>query len=319
MDRLHLMTVYVAVAEEQSFAAGARRLGMSPPAVTRAVTKLEERLGVRLLERTTRHVRVTEAGRRYLDDARRILAELDEADEAAAGSGAAPRGHLSVTAPMLFGRLHVTPGIVDYLQRYPHMEVSALFVDRVVNLVEEGIDVAVRIGELPDSSMRAAPVGQVRRVFVASPAYLARHGAPRTPQELTAHTIVGANGSNVAPEWRFMEQGGAARVMRMQPRLLVNSNDAVIEAVKLGLGIARLLSYQAAAALASGELQLVLEDYATPPVPIHIVHRDSRQGSARIRSFVDLMVRRLRADAALQAAMPANGTAEQTLFGAAHD
>jgi DNA-binding transcriptional LysR family regulator len=318
MDRLHLMTVYVAVAEEQSFAAGARRLGMSPPAVTRAVTKLEERLGVRLLERTTRHVRVTEAGRRYLDDARRILAELDEADEAAAGSGAAPRGHLAVTAPVLFGRLHVTPGIVDYLQRYPQMEVSALFVDRVVNLVEEGIDVAVRIGELPDSTMRAAQVGQVRRMIVASPAYLARHGAPRTPRELAGHTIVAASGSNVAPEWRFMEDG-VARPMRMQPRLQVNGNDAAIEAVKLGLGIARLLSYQAAAALASGQLQLVLEDYATPPVPIHIVHRDSRQGSARIRSFVDLMVQRLRADASLQAAMPANGTAEHTVFGGAHD
>ncbi len=308
MDRLHLITVYIAVAEEQSFAAGARRLGMSPPAVTRAVGALEERLGVRLLERTTRHVRVTEAGRRYLDDARRIVAELDEADEAAAGSGAAPRGHLSVTAPMLFGRLYVTPGIVDYLQRYPHMEVSALFVDRVVNLVEEGVDVAVRIGDLPDSTMRAAPVGQVRRVLVASPAYLARHGAPRTPQELAAHTIVASNGSNVAPDWRFT-QDGVVRTMRMQPRLLVNSNDAVIDAVRLGLGIARLLSYQAAAALAAGELQLVLDDYATVPVPIHIVHRDSRQGSARIRSFVDLMVERLRADAFLQA--------EHTLFGGA--
>ena len=308
MDRFHLITVYIAVAEEQSFAAGARRLGMSPPAVTRAVTKLEERLGVRLLERTTRHVRVTEAGRRYLDDARRIVAELDEADEAAAGSGAAPRGHLSVTAPMLFGRLYVTPGIVDYLQRYPQMEVSAMFVDRVVNLVEEGIDVAVRIGDLPDSTLRAAPVGQVRRLLVASPAYLEKHGAPRTPQELAEHTIIGSNGSSVGPDWRFLHDG-AVRTMRMQPRLQVNSNDAVIDAVKMGLGIARVLSYQAAAALAAGHLRLVLEDYATAPVPIHIVHRDSRQGSARIRSFVDLMVERLRADAFLQS--------EHTLFGAA--
>jgi DNA-binding transcriptional LysR family regulator len=257
-----------------------------------------------------RPARVTEAGRRYLDDARRIVAELDEADEAAAGSGAAPRGHLSVTAPVLFGRLYVTPGIVDYLQRYPQMEVSALFVDRVVNLVEEGIDVAVRIGDLPDSTMRAAPVGHVRRVLVASPDYLARHGVPRTPQELAAHTIVGSNGSNVAPDWRFMQEG-ALRTMRMQPRLQVNSNDAVIEAVKLGLGIARLLSYQAASALAAGELRLVLEQYATAPVPIHIVHRDSRHGSARIRSFIDLMVQRLRANTFLQA--------EQTLFGTSHD
>ncbi|GAB2850983.1 LysR family transcriptional regulator [Pseudoduganella ginsengisoli] len=305
MDRFHLITVYIAVAEEQSFAAGARRLGMSPPAVTRAITALEDKLGVRLLERTTRHVRVTEAGRRYLDDARRIVAELDEADDAAAGSSAAPRGHLSVTAPLLFGRLYVTPGIVDYLQRYPQMEVSAMFVDRVVNLVEEGIDVAVRIGDLPDSTMRAAPVGHVRRLLVASPAYLEQHGVPRTPQELAAHTIIGSNGASVGPEWRFL-QDGAVRTMRMRPRLTLNSNDAVIDAAKLGLGIARLLSYQAAAALAAGELQLVLEDYATAPVPVHIVHRDSRQGSARIRSFVDLMVERLRADAFLQS--------EHTLF-----
>ena len=163
MDRLYLMTVYVAVAEEQGFAAGARRLGMSPPAVTRAVAALEERLGVKLLDRTTRHVRVTEAGQRYLDDARRIIAEVDEADDAVAGINAAPRGHLTVTAPVLFGRLYVMPGIVDYLQRYPAMNISTVFVDRVTNLLEEGIDVGIRIGELPDSSMRAIPVGQVRR------------------------------------------------------------------------------------------------------------------------------------------------------------
>ncbi|MDD1629788.1 MAG: LysR family transcriptional regulator, partial [Methylococcaceae bacterium] len=153
MDRLHLMTVFVAVAEEESFAGGSRRLGMSPPAVTRAIAALEDRLGVKLLTRTTRYVRVTDAGNRYLDDARRIIAELDEADEAAAGINAEPRGHLAVTAPVLFGRIFVIPGIVDYLQRYPDMEVSAVFLDRVVNLLEEGFDVGVRIGELPDSSM----------------------------------------------------------------------------------------------------------------------------------------------------------------------
>lgn len=300
MDRLHVITVFIAVAEEQSFAAGGRRLGMSPPAVTRAITALETRLGVRLLERTTRHVRVTEAGRRYLDDARRIVAELDEADDAAAGSNAAPRGHLSVTAPVLFGRLYVTPGIVDYLQRYPDMEVAAMFVDRVTSLVEEGIDVAVRIGELPDSTLRAIPVGGVLRMIVASPAYLAQHGAPRTPQELAQHTIVAATGASVPPDWRFMQEG-ELRTVRIKPRLAVNSNDAAIEAVRCGLGLTRLLSYQAAAGLASGELVAVLEDYVAAPVPIHIVHRDSRQGSARIRSFVDLMVTRLRADSRLRA------------------
>ena len=299
MDRLYLMTVFVAVAEEQGFAAGARRLGMSPPAVTRAVAALEQRLGVKLLDRTTRHVRVTEAGQRYLDDARRIIAEVDEADDAVAGINAAPRGHLTVTAPVLFGRLYVIPGIIDYLQRYPALDVSTVFVDRVTNLLEEGIDVGVRIGELPDSSMRAIAVGTVRRLIVAAPSYLERHGAPRTPQELAQHTIVASSGSSVPPDWRFLH-GGAAQSLRVKPRLGVNNNDSAIEAVRCGFGIARLLSYQAAALLESGELVALLEDYATPAVPVHIIHRDSRQGSTRIRSFVDLMAERLRTDPRLQ-------------------
>ena len=298
MDRLYLMTVFVAVAEEQGFAAGARRLGMSPPAVTRAIAALEDRLAVKLLYRTTRHVRVTEAGQRYLDDARRIIAEMDEADEAVQGINAAPRGHLMVTAPMLFGRMYVTPGIVDFLQRYPGMEVSTLFVDRVTNLLEEGIDVGVRIGELPDSTLRAVRVGEVRRVLVASPEYLARHGAPQKPQDLAQHAVVSSSGSSAPVEWRFND-GGRALSLRPSARLNVNTNDAAIEAVKAGFGIARLLSYQSAALVASGELQLVLEAFSTPPVPIHIVHRDARQGSARVRSFVDLMAARLRAEPGL--------------------
>jgi len=289
------MTVYVAVAEEQGFAAGARRLRMSPPAVTRAVAALEERLGVKLLDRTTRHVRVTEAGQRYLDDARRIIAEVDEADDAVAGINAAPRGHLTVTAPVLFGRLYVVPGIVDYLQRYPGMDVSTVFVDRVTNLLEEGIDVGIRIGELPDSSMRAVPVGHVRRMIIASPSYIEKHGAPRKPQELEQHTIVSSSGSSVPPDWRF-QHGGSTQSLRVKARLGVNNNDSAIEAVRSGFGIARLLSYQAAALLDAGELVEVLQDYATPAVPIHIIHRDSRQGSTRIRSFVDLMAERLRTD-----------------------
>ena len=186
MDRFHLMNVFVAVAEEQGFAGGARRLGMSPPAVTRAIATLEDRLGVKLLNRTTRFVRATDAGMRYLESSRRILAEADEADEAVAGVHAAPRGHLAVTAPVLFGNLYVMPGIVDFLNRYPDASVSALFLDRVVNLLEEGLDVGVRIGDLPDSTMRAIPVGFVRRVVCASPRYLKKHGEPREPSELKA-------------------------------------------------------------------------------------------------------------------------------------
>ena len=184
MDRFQLMNVFVAVAEESGFAAGARRLRMSPPAVTRAVAALEQRLKVKLLNRTTRYVRTTEVGQRYLDDARRILAEADEADEAAAGVNAAPRGHLAVTAPVLFGRMFVMPLIVEYLNRYPDTAVSAVLLDRVVNLLEEGLDVGIRIGELPDSNLQATVVGSVRLVVCASKEYLRRHGVPRRPEEV---------------------------------------------------------------------------------------------------------------------------------------
>jgi DNA-binding transcriptional LysR family regulator len=179
MDRFHALAVFVAVAEEESFAAAGRRLRMSPPAVTRAVADLEERLGVRLLTRTTRLVRTTDAGARYLEDARRILLEVDEADEAAAGINATPRGHLAVTAPMLFGKLYVMPVITAYQRAFKETTVSALFVDRVVNLLDEGLDVGLRIGSLPDSSLRAIRVGQVRRVICASPGYLKKHGCWR--------------------------------------------------------------------------------------------------------------------------------------------
>lgn len=182
MDRFHHMTVFVAVAEEESFAAAARRLRMSPPAVTRAIAMLEDRLGVRLLTRTTRVVRPTDAGVRYLEDARRILLEADEADEAAAGINATPRGHLAVTAPVMFGRIYVMPVLTAYQSAFKETTVSALFVDRVVNLVEEGLDVGIRIGSLPDSSLHAIRVGQVRRVVCASPAYLRKYGTPRFPR-----------------------------------------------------------------------------------------------------------------------------------------
>lgn len=284
------MTVFVAVAEEESFAAGARRLGMSPPAVTRAISALEDRLGVKLLNRTTRYVRVTDAGHRYLDDARRIIGELDEADEAAAGINAEPRGHLAVTAPVLFGKLFVIPGIVDYLQRYPDMEVSAVFLDRVVNLLEEGFDVGVRIGELPDSSMRAIRVGHVRRVLCASPGYLAENGLPNSPSELVNHKIVISSTVSPTVDWKFA-QGIAVRV---KPRLTVTSNDAAIEAVLRGMGITRLLSYQIESYRSSGQLKTLLPEFEPPPLPIHVVHREGRYASAKVRTFVDLIVAKIR-------------------------
>jgi len=298
MDRLHLMTVFVAVAEEESFSGGARRLSMSPPAVTRAVASLEERLGVKLLNRTTRYVRVTEAGQRYLDDARRVIAAADEADEAAAGTNGEPRGQLVVTAPVLFGQLHVMPGIVDYLRRYPETEVSALFLDRVVNLLEEGVDVGVRIGDLPDSSFKALRVGTVRRVLCAAPSYLAEHGLPTQPQELTRHEIIASSSVSPTVEWKLLSDGAPIAV-RIKPRLTVNSNGAAIEAAVHGAGITRLLSYQVASQVASGELKIILGDFEATGMPVHVVHREGRNASATIRSFVDLIAARLRADASL--------------------
>ena len=302
MDRLEAMAVFVAVAEEEGFAAGARRLRMSPPAVTRAVAALEKQLGVRLLERTTRIVRATEAGGRYLGDARRILAELQAADESAAGANAEPRGLLSVTAPAVFGRIYVLPVVVEYLERYPDAKVSLLLVDRVVNLLEEGMDVAVRIGALPDSSMRAHVAGSVRLMTCASQAYLRLHGVPKKPEDLANHVTIasrtGGAGGLGSMEWRFEGPRGT-RLLRLKPRLTVTTNDAAIEAALLDHGLARVLSYQVASHLTHGRLKVVLAKFETPPRPIHILHHEPRHASAKVRAFVDLMLARLRADLAL--------------------
>lgn len=299
MDRFHLMTVFVAVAEEEGFAAAARRLRMSPPAVTRAIAFLEERLGVRLLTRTTRLVRTTDAGARYLEDARRILLEADEADEAAAGINATPRGHLAVTAPVLFGKIYVMPVITDYLTTYKEATVSALFVDRVVNLVEEGLDVGIRIGSLPDSSLRAIRVGQVRRVVCASPAYLKKHGSPKSPAELARHPIIAATSVSAGSEWAFA-RGKEEIGVRLGARILVNTNDGALEAARSGFGLTQLISYQVANELADGTLKAVLTEFEDAPLPVHVIHREGRHGSAKVRSFVDLAVEKLRAHTALR-------------------
>ncbi len=290
MDRYLQMQVFVAVAEEQGFAAAARRLHMSAPAVTRAVAALEERLGVKLLTRTTRHVRTTEAGLRYLEDSRRILSDVTQADEAAVGINATPRGHLAVTAPVLFGRLYVLPGVVKYLQAYPDMEVEAVFLDRVVNLLEEGFDIAVRIGELPDSSMRAVRVGEVQRVTVASPEYIARYGVPEKPQDLQAHTLIAFSGGSYGAGWQY-DDGPSVRV---RSRLMVSANDSVIEAAKLGYGISRALSYQVVQAIADGQLVRVLTSYEQTVLPVHLVHREGRHASVKVRTFIDLLAEHLR-------------------------
>lgn len=298
MDHFHLMTVFSAVAEEQGFAAAARRLHMSPPAVTRSIAALEERLSVRLFRRSTRHVRLTEVGARYLQDARRIIAEVALADETARGVNATPRGRLVITAPVLFGRIFITPGIVEYLNRYPETEVSTMFLDRVVNFLEEGMDVSIRIGNLPDSSMHALRVGSVRRVLCASPNYLKEYGTPSTPEDLHGHKLIASMAGNHILDLKF-KTAGREKELQFKARLTTNTNDAATQAALSGFGITRLLSYQVAEYVQRGELQLILESSEPDPLPVHILHREDRYAAAKVRSFVDLMAERLRANPAL--------------------
>jgi DNA-binding transcriptional LysR family regulator len=277
---------------------------MSPPAVTRAIAALEDTLGIKLLTRTTRYVRITEAGARYLEDTRRILAAVEQANEAAIGINAEPKGHLTVTAPVLFGQKYVMPGVVEYLNTYPETQVDAVFLDRVVNLLEEGFDVGIRIGQLPDSTLHAKTVGEVRLVLVASPEYLARYDIPQTPEELKQHTLIASSAGNMTHDWQFSQQKQKGKqkdkqTIRIQPRLTVTSNQAAIDAAKAGLGIARLISYQVADELKDVRLKTILSDYQLPAMPVHIIHREGRMASSTVRCFIDLMAQRLREDKTL--------------------
>ena len=298
MDRLHLITVFVAVVDANGFAGGARKLGISPPAVTRAINELETHLGVRLLTRTTRIVRVTESGARYADDCRLILAQLADADESVTGTQVTPRGHLTITAPVLFGAKFVAPIVTEYLQRNLEVVASCWFLDRVVNMLDEGADVGIRIGELPDSSMQATAVGKVRRVICAAPGYLEQHGVPLTPADLQSHTIVSASAVTPTPEWRLVENG-ESRIIKVQPRMTTTSNDSALAAALGGFGITRLLSYQVAECLRDGSLRMVLDEFELPALPVHVVHREGQHASKKARAFIDLVVERLRANPAL--------------------
>lgn len=295
------LRVFVVVAEEGGFAAAARRLGMSPPAVTRAVSGLEAELGVRLLHRTTRHVRRTDVGERFLHDSRRILAEVEEAAASARGAQLVPQGELALTAPVMFGRLHVAPLLINFLAQHPQVSARVMFLDRVVHLLDEGFDVAVRIAHLADSSLSALRVGQVRRIVVASPSYLAVHGEPRDPQELAHHLGIGfAQPGGGTRRWTFGAASGELADMP-QPRLplLVNSVDAALAAALAGQGLAMMLSYQVREDLAAGRLVRVLRPFERPPIPVHLLHVEGRRAAAKVRAFVDHAAARLREEPAL--------------------
>ncbi len=296
MDRFHAMNVFVAVAEHASFAKAARELHMSRPSVTRAIAALEDSVGAELLVRTTRTVALSQAGERYLNDCRRILEAVAEADASASGSYTTPKGRLVITAPVMFGRLHVAPVIHSFLQREPEVHAHALFLDRVVNLVEEGFDIGVRIGHLEDSALRATRVGEVTPWIVASPSYLDTHGEPKTPRELTSHTLLTYNGFSNRLHWQF---GGAKPIkISVTPRLLINDTHTTISLVEEGLGLARVLSYQAGAGIANGSLVRVLTPWEPKPVPVHLIYPGGRRTPARTRAFLTHATEALRARAA---------------------
>ena len=285
--------MFVDVAERRSFAAAARRLGRSPTAVTRAIGELEARLGVRLLNRTTRAVSLTEAGARFLAGARRVLSDLDEIERAAAGEGAAPRGQLQLTAPILFGRLHVAPIVMEFLGLFPDVSAALILLDRPVDLVEEGLDVAVRIGALAESSALATRVGAVHRIAVASPDYLARRGTPQTPADLGAHAIVAFAGISGIEQWTFRSAAGEVTVA-IKPRLIVTTAEAALDAARSGFGITRVLSYQAAEDITRGSLRRLLPAHEGDELPIHLIYPGGRHPPPKLRAFVDFARPRLR-------------------------
>jgi DNA-binding transcriptional LysR family regulator len=289
MDRIEAMQTFVTVADLQGFAPAARKLGLSPPAVTRLIAALEERLGARLLQRTTRKVALTDAGARYLERARRILADIEEAELAAESERTRPAGRMVVSAPVGFGRLHVSPVMSAYLRRYPEVSGELRLEDRVVNLVEDGVDLAVRIGQLPDSSLVARQVGEMRRIVVGSAAYLKARGEPKTPEALSLHQIIQFGASALAADWRFARDGEELRI-NVTPRFSSNVADAAIQYAVVGGGLTRVLAYQAADSIRRGRLKIVLQKFELPALPVHIVYPTTRLLSAKVRAFIDLVV-----------------------------
>jgi DNA-binding transcriptional LysR family regulator len=285
MDRLGAMRVFVSVAKLRSFSEAARHLQLSPSVVTRSIAQLEDRLGLTLLLRTTRSLRLTERGELYLESCQQILQDVDSAERQVRGEDAAPRGTLKVAAPVVFGRLHVLPIVNRVLHDHRDVAVDLTLSDRNVHLVEEGVDVAVRIGELADSRLIAVKLGAVSRVVVASPAYLKGRGVPKSTAELAKHDIIAVEGLGATNEWRFH---GGGKPARLDPRLIVNNIDAAIAAAEAGIGITRTLSYQVQASVIAGRLTPILQQFAPPPLPVNAIYPARRIASANIAVFVKI-------------------------------
>lgn len=302
MDRLHEIEVFIAVSEAGSFAKAGLRLRLSPPAVTRAISSLEDRLGARVFTRTTRSLAITDVGQRFLENARRVIGDLDAAERDAVGETAIPQGHLTVTASVTFGRSTLAPVVCAFLAQYPLINISVLLLDRVTSLIDEGIDLAVRMGPLPDSSMVAKRIGSVKRILVASPDYLARRGTPSVPADLRLHSMIAFTGLMPNREWRFLD-GRSGKAVSFVPRFEINDAVAAIAAAEAGDGITITLSYMVAEQIRQGKLVPILDEWTPAAAPVHLVYPPGRLMAPKLRAFVDFAAPRLR-EALDKAALP---------------
>lgn len=293
MDRLDAMSILIAAVEAGSFSAASRRLGVPLPTVSRKVAELEAHLRARLLIRTTRKLTLTDAGQAYLAASRKILEQVAEAERAASGEYLTPRGDLAIAAPIVFGRLHVLPVVNAFLAAFPDINVQLVLSDRNADLIGDQIDMAVRIGPLSDSSMIATRVGSVRYVVCASPEFMAAHGVPKTPHDIASLPCV-TFGTVATTSWAFMSKRRALRPVPVRSRLVVNTAEAAIDAASAGVGIARVLSYQAAPAVAERRLRIVLADYEPEPLPVHLLHPAQTHSPLKLRRFVEFAAPRLK-------------------------
>lgn len=293
MDRLESMSILVMAVEVGSLSAASRRLGMPLATVSRKVSELEAHLGTRLLNRSSRRLTLTDAGRSFVVACKRILDDVKEAERAAAGEYNAPTGELTISAPIVFGRLHVLPVVSEFLKDYPEIDIRMVLSDQVVNLFEEHVDLAVRIGELPDSSLVATRLGTMRRVVCASPAYFSARGKPKSPAELSAHDCVTFEGLTAPTAWTF-KIGKSTTSVAIHSRLLVNTAEAAIDAAIAGVGITRVLSYQVAGAIRAGKLMVALQEFEPAPWPISLVYGGGRLLPLKLRAFLDFTAPRLK-------------------------
>lgn len=293
MDKLRAMEIFVRIVDEGSLTAAAGALGMSGPSVVRALAALERAMSVRLMNRTTRRSSLTDEGREYYARCKRVLAEVEEADASICARRAAPSGRLRLTAPVAYGRMHVAPVVADFMAKYPQMEIELLLLDRIIDLVEEGVDVALRIGNLPDSTLVAVPAGATRRVVCAAPSYLKQAGVPKSPADLADHRCIVFSGLSRATDWSFA--GKRSAQVDVRPALRTNQFDVAVDACLRGLGCGQFLCYQVDSLLNAGKLKRVLAEFEPAPLPIHVVYPHGRHVSANVRAFIDMAVPRLRA------------------------